>query len=162
MSTIADYAGRTADLLAFQAPAGGYTPGADQRLGQSLVGPGDGGAVVTGVEKLFQRVLLTLLTRAGTVPFQPAVGTAFLDDAQSGQWRTEADVELSFYAAKLDLVRQVQGLETAADPADERLVTVDLDGVTLAGTHVTLNLTLVTAAGAGRTFIAPVPVVTRP
>ena len=163
MSTLADYVGRTVDLLAFGPPAGGYIPGTDQLLAQSFVGAGaGGGAVVTGVEKLAQRVLLTLLTRAGTLAFQPALGTTFLDDAQSGQWRTEADVELSFYAAKLDLVRQVQGMQTAADPPDEQLVTVDLDSATLAGTHVTLHLTLVTAAGTGRTFLAPIPVVTRP
>ncbi len=157
MATVADYRDRRADVLAFR----GVFPqlrGRGQLLAQELVRPGDGGAIVAGIEKLAQKVLLILLTKTGSRQYAPAEGTAFMRDAQRGAWRTPADVSDSFYAARLDVSRQCRASEAADDPADERWAALDLDGVTLAGDKVTLRLSLTSAAGSTYSFLAPVTV----
>lgn len=155
--SVADYVGRTADMLAFRALLPPLR-GRDQLLAQELVRPGDGGLLVTGIEKLAQRVLLILLTKAGSRWYAPEEGTAFIADAQRGRWRTSADVEASFYAARLDVSRQVQAGETGDDPADERWGSLTLLGVVLAADRVSLRLRLVSAAGTEYKFITPLPV----
>ena len=65
LSTVADYRNRQADILAFR----GIFPqlrGRDQLLAQEFVRPGDGGALITGIEKMAQSVLLILLTKIGS------------------------------------------------------------------------------------------------
>lgn len=159
MSTVADYQGRTADLLMLQ---GDYSGRGDRLLVQSLVGPAAlGGAVVTGIQKLVQRVLLALLTRAGTMRYRPAAGTTFLSDAQAGIWRTAADVELSFNSCRLDLVRQVRAEERDDDPADERLDGVDLLDASFTAGDAVVRALVTSDAGSSYVFVAPVPVVVR-
>jgi len=156
-STVADYATRRADMLAFR----GIFPqlqGREQFLAQELVRPGDGGLLTAGIEKLAQRVLLILLTKIGSRQFLPTEGTTFMLDAQAGRWRTPADVSASFYAARLDVSRQCRAIETADDPADERWGSLDLLGVTLSGDKVAIRLSLVSAAGKQYTFLTPIPV----
>jgi hypothetical protein len=115
VSTVADYLGRTVDVLAFR----GVFPaarGRDQLLAQELVRPGDGGALIAGIEKLAQRALLILLTKAGSRKYAPGEGTQFMADAESGRWRTTADVTSSFYAARLDVSRQCREVEKTDRP----------------------------------------------
>ena len=67
MSTAADYSDRRADLLAFR----GLFPhlrGREQLLAQELVRPGDGGALIAGVEKFAQRFLIALLLKKARGP----------------------------------------------------------------------------------------------
>lgn len=156
-STVVDYATRRADVLAFR----GIFPqlrGRDQILSQELVRPGDGGELIAGIEKLAQRVLVILLTKIGSRKYRPAEGTTFMIDAQSGRWRTPSDVSESFYAARLDVSRQVRAEETDADPADEKWGSLDLDGVTLSGDKVAIRLSIVSAAGGTYKFLTPIPV----
>lgn len=158
MTSVADYAGRTTDMLAFQ---GAFPSGGDRLLAQSLVGDRDGGSVVTGVEKLAQRVLLILLTKAGSMAYRPDDGTTFMRDADAGAWRTAADVELSFHAAKLDLVRQIRAVALDSDPADEVIDSIEFLGAALTDGAATLQLRVVSAAGVSVTFIAPISLVVR-
>lgn len=156
-ATVADYVGRRADMFAFR----GVFPqrrGRDQLLAQELVRPGDGGQLIAGIERLVQKVLIVLLTKLGSRRYAPAEGTAFMIEASRGYWRTAADVETSFYAARLDVSRQVQASQDADDPADERWGSLDLDGITLSGDRVTLRLSLVSAAGSSYTFLTPIKV----
>lgn len=159
MTTTADYRDRRADVLAFRGVfpqlAGGRS---GQVLAQELVRPGDGGALVAGIEKLAQKVLLILLTKTGSRKYAAAEGTAFMIDAARGWWRTPADVEQSFYAARLDVARQCRASEADADPPDERWGALDLSGVAVSAGAVTLRLTLTSAAGSAYTFLAPVTV----
>lgn len=157
MATVADYVGRRADLLAFR----GLFPnrvGGSQLLVQQMVRPGDGGAVIAGVEKFAQKVLLILLTPLGSRKYAAAEGTAFMLDARRGGWRTPADVEASFYSARLDVARQCQASEDDTDPDDERWGGLELDGVTLAPGKVTLRATATTRAGSAYVFLAPLTV----
>jgi hypothetical protein len=156
-STTADYADRRADVLAFR----GVFPqarGRSQLLAQELARPGDGGAQIAGVEKLAQRVLLVMLMRQGSRLYRPSDGTTFMTDARRGLWRTPADVEQSFHAARPDAVRQIRADEADTDPADERLASIDLAGVTLSGDQVAVRMTLTSAAGTGFAFLTPITV----
>lgn len=157
MSTVADYRNRRADLLAFR----GVFPqlrGRDQLLAQELVRPGDGGALIAGVEKLAQKILIVLLTKLGSRKYQPLHGTRFMIDAARGRWRTTSDVSESFYSARLDVSRQVRDSEATDDPTDERWGSLDLLGVTLAGDTVAVRLVVTSAAGSSFEFITPVTV----
>jgi hypothetical protein len=157
LSTVADYVGRTVDFLVFRANPALRRNGA-QLLVQQVARTGDGGAIVTGIEKLAQRVLLILLTQLGSKPYAPTEGTSFMIDAKRGAWRTPADVTSSFYAASLDVKRQQQAIETSDDPDDERWGGIVLDGVTLADSTVAIRLTLTSQAGTAFTFITPITV----
>lgn len=157
MSTVADYVGRRADMLAFRSmfPQVG---GNKQLLVQELVQPGDGGYLIAGIQKLVQKVLLILLTQIGSRRYAPEEGTTFMLEASRGLWRTPADVQQAFYAARLDVSRQCRASEQADDPLDERWGTLDLDGVTLVGDKVTLRMSLTSAAGTQYTFMTPISV----
>lgn len=157
MATVADYQGRTCDLLAFT----GIMPadyGHEQLLVQQLVGSNDGGALIAGIEKLAQRFLLTLLLRKGSRVLAPDDGTIFMIDAARGHWRTVADVQQSFYVARLDAGRQLVAVETDADPDDERYASADLTGVVLNNDRVTIRLILTSRAANHYTFLTPLHV----
>lgn len=160
MSTVADYAARKADLLAFR----GIFPqrrGREQLLAQEFVRPGDGGALIAGVEKLAQKILLVLLTKAGSRTYAAAEGTAFMIEAERGSWRTPADVAMSFVTARLQVARQCRLSEAADDPLDERYASLVLDGVTLSAGTASLRMTLTSAAGTAYSFITPITVPVR-
>lgn len=157
MSTVADYRDRRADMLAFR----GIFPqlrGRNQILAQELVRPGDGGALIAGIEKLVQKILLVLLTRMGSRKYSPTEGTTFMIDAAAGRWRTAPDVENSFYTARLDVSRQCRDSEAADDPLDERWGSLELIGLTLVTDKVTIRLRVVSAAGTEYTFMTPITV----
>lgn len=160
MSTVVDYRNRKADMLAFRSIFP-QQRGRDQLLSQELVRPGDGGALIAGVEKLAQKVLLILLTKLGSRMYSPTEGTSFMIEAERGQWRTPADVSQSFYTARLDVSRQCRDSEAEDDPLDERWGSLDLEGVTLVTDRVTLRLALVSAAGTNYTFLTPITVAVR-
>lgn len=157
MSTVANYVSRQADILAFR----GMLPlfrQQEQLLLQALVFPSDGGALIAGIEKLAQKVLLILLTKIGSRIYSPTEGTSFMLDAQRGIWRTPADVEASFYAARLDVSRQCRNSEASDDPLDERWSALDLTGVILVDDQVTVRLALTSAAGTTYEFLTPITV----
>lgn len=155
MSSVSDYRERTADLAAFQ---GVFRRGAEELLVQELVTGSNGGALVAGVQKLAQKVLLVLLTEKGSKPYRLDDGTDFVTAARRGRWRTVADVEQSFYAARVDVRRQVQASETDADPDDERYGSMELLGVTLATGKASIRVELRSRAGDTYTFLTPITV----
>lgn len=157
MSTLADYTDRRVDYFAFRGVFERQTT-SEQLLAQRLVGSSDGGQVVAGIEKLAQRTLLILLCKLGSRVYSPNEGTTFMIDAARGAWRTAADVESSFYAARLAVARQVQAVEREDDPLDERWGSLELLGVVLDGDTVSLRMSLVSAAGTGYVFLTPIEV----
>lgn len=159
-STLADYAGRTVDVAAFRwLDTGRPSPGGGGRLlVQELAGTTDGGAVIAGVGKLAQKVLVVLLTPLGSKQYSPREGTAFMVDAVRGRWRTVVDVSQSFYAARLDVARQLAADATADDPDDEVYATMTLNGVVLSGDRVSLSVEVTTRAGTSYKFLTPLTV----
>jgi hypothetical protein len=155
MSSVADYVGRTFDVLVFH----GVTPGREVAVKQTLYPDDLGGYIVTGIEKLVQQFLLILLTELGSVTHLPIYGTRFMADARSGRWRTAIDVRQSFAAAVVDVKRQLARQETSTTPDDERFALATLLGITLDGTSVFVSVEVLSVAGLDRKLIVPVAVI---
>ena len=71
MSTVADYVGRTIDVLAYD----GAVPAGEVLLEQIMAQPGEGGKIATGMQKLAQRFILELFTETGSQLYFPNRGT---------------------------------------------------------------------------------------
>lgn len=156
--SVAQYVGRTADLLVFH---GNFPDQGEQLVEQTLAPESTGGFLCTGVQKLAQRVLLILLTKKGSMRFDPEYGTIFMLLAEAGGFRTVTDVEQAFYGAKLDLLRQLKAVEEDDDPLDERIRDLILLGITLAPGSVSLRIQMTTQAGSTHQFIGPINVTTK-
>jgi len=156
MSSVADYVGRTVDLLAFQGMFPVTTK--TELLAQSLVDAKSNSYIVTGIEKLVQKFLNTFLLSQGTDPYRQKRGTAFMPKVQKGFLRTVADVTQAFYSAVLDVSRQLASEALVADPLDEVFESATLQNVTLAADTIRLTILITSAAGTTYTFIAPIPV----
>jgi hypothetical protein len=137
----------------------GVFPGTrEQLLAQELVTLKDSGALIAGIGKLAQSLLIGLLTIAGTKQYNGDDGCQFMLDAQKGFWRTMADVQQSFALSRIDVRRQQQAKETTSDPPDELYNTWSLDNVILSGDKVTLYMTVTSQAGSSFTFLTPITV----
>ena len=157
MSTVADYAGRTVDMLALQTLGNRFLD-TDIAKSQTLVRTDDGGMLIAGIQKLAQRVLITLLTSVGSKIYDPAFGTQFIPDARAGNWRTIADVTQSFYSARLDVARQLAAEQLASDPLDEIYNGMTLTDVVLSSDMIRLSIDLTSLAGTTYTVLAPITV----
>lgn len=148
-----DYINRKFDLLALR----GATPVGDQLLDQTLFGPDASGEVCTGVQKLSQRWILHFLTSRGSIPFLPDRGTDFLQEAASGQFRTELDVVQSFAIAEGEARREMQNEETDEYNDEERIVRAELLQIALLGDKLSLTVEITSVAGTSRKVILPIP-----
>ncbi len=154
----ADYVGRTVDIACFR---GIFPDAKEQLLAQELVSSQDYGAIITGIEKLAQSVLIAFLSITGTKQYIPDNGCQFMLDAQRGVWRTVADVIQSFNLSRVDVRRQIQAQETINDPPDELYGGVTLLGVALSGDTVSVRMMVTSQAGSTYTFITPLTVAIR-
>lgn len=157
MTVPAEYTGRQVDLLAFQLLLPGAS-GSAVLLAQELMRPTDGGYLISGIQKLAQKALMTLLTPIGSKLYLPQDGTRFMVDARSGNWRTTTDVMQSFYSARLDVARQLNAEKLTTDPADEQYGNMLLLSVVLAGDLVTMKILFLSAAGTSFTVLTPITV----
>lgn len=154
-ANIKDYQGRTVDYLAFDdAKASG-----EALLTQQLVKAGGSGALITGIEKLVQRILLELLTEQGSLEYAPSRGTFFMTLLRLGQVRTSQSLFSSFSSAELDVRNNITGDETSSDPRDERYGSVELLNASLLGDTATLSIRVTSLAGESRTVIYPLRVI---
>lgn len=161
MSTTNDYADRTYDLSAWQGlddqiPAGRLMP-----LRPTLADDGEGGTILTGVFKMSQRATLILLTEKGSLRYASQTGTLFMVEARQGRWRTTLDVQQAFYAALVDVKRQMAKLVGDADPADEILTDGTLLNVNLSGDRVSLGIQWTSQAGDSRKLITPIATIVK-
>ena len=153
-TTIAAYAGRSIDLVAFQ----GAQESGEVLLVAALALDGGSGSIVTGIQKLAQRFLLELLTEKGSITYSTR-GTNFMSDARLGAWRTSGDVEQSFYSALVDIRRNLILEESLTDPKDERFSSASILSVFLRDDGVSIRVQVTSLAGTKRVFIAPLPLV---
>ncbi len=128
MSTIADYIGRTVDVVMFQ----GSKPYGAAQLEQALSLAGEGGRAATGVIKLGQWFLLSLLTEKGSCKHFPSRGSTFLLELRLGYIRTAPDLLAAFSRALLDVTRDLRASEQLDGPYDEKFEKAEILGVTLA------------------------------
>jgi hypothetical protein len=142
--------GRAFDLAALR---GQQDTPAPQLLDQDLLA--GGGAAVTGIVKLCQWAVATLLTPVGSRPYSKAVGTTLYGRLVAGTLRTETDVAVAFAFAAGDVLAQAKAIQTTATPADETLTGLDLAGVVLTPGSAALSIAVTTAAGATRRVLLP-------
>jgi hypothetical protein len=147
--TLASYVGRLADFLVLRTDAQGVVT-------MAMVEPADGGQICVGLQKLFQRYLLILCTKKGSMLYLPDFGCQFLIDFDAGNWRTVADVYQSFISSQLDVKRQLFLDELDTDPPDEDFFTANLLNVTLTGEQVAITIQVVSLAGESATYIVPI------
>ena len=140
--------GRTQDLKILQPPA---VPGgpSTQALGDAA-----GGWAVAGVDKLAQRFVLRLLTRAGSQAGRPEEGCGFLDAVTRA--RNPYDVAVAFRFAVAAIQSLFAREAAASDPADEVFASADVSDVTLSPGGISLRVTVVSKAGTSRTRVVPV------
>lgn len=152
--SIADYANRTVDLVAFQ----GSKEFGEQLLVQELVGEDHGGNVCTGAVKLAQAFLLKLFKERGTKLYYPNEGNDFMTQANQGQLRVPLDVLTAFSAALVDIQREFDNDETSDMPDDERFGEAQLIQAIVAPGELAIAFEITTRAGTSTKFIAPIPV----
>jgi hypothetical protein len=154
-TTVADYVGRTFDVLALRnvQPVGAYP--VDQSLFGGNVAPG--GEVCTGIVKLAQWFTITLLTPKGSQQYNPNNGTTFITKLLNGSVRTETDVFIAFGFAMGDIKMLAAQSETADTPLDEQYGVAILNSVVISSGIVVLRITLTSQAGSSWKLILPIP-----
>jgi len=155
MTTAIDYLGRTIDLLAFA----GAQPSGDVLLTPQLAFAAQSGQITAGIQKLVQRFLLELLTESGSLAYLPTRGCDFMIDALAGIWRTQIDVQQSFYSAMIDVGRNLTLEESVSDSADERFGSAELLNVVLTADKVSIQVAVTSLAGSSRTVLMPISVI---
>ena len=153
-TTIADYVGRTIDLVVYF----GVSANGERLLEETLAPQGESGAIITGVQKVVQRFLIELLKERGSMTFRPNEGTLFLTEAKLGRFQTPAEVEGAFARGVSDVRVTLQNAELATDPDDERFVSAEITNVIVVPDTAIIRFVLQTRAGVDRKFIFPLKV----
>jgi hypothetical protein len=156
MTTIADYADRTIDVLAFS----GVKQSGEALLTQELFNPEQSGLVCTGIQKLAQRFILELLTDKGSMQGKPANGTGLMRAYRQGIVRSEMDAAQEWAFAVNDALANMRAEEELTDPDDERISGVELNSVAFSpGIKVAYYAKLTSLAGTDRKVILPLPII---
>jgi hypothetical protein len=152
MSSVADYAGRMIDVLAFD----GATPSGIAPLAQVLAQPGQSGKVCSGIQKLGQRVLVELLTEAGSMPYAPRRGTQLMTLLREGSLRTQADFMQAVSSSLTQLQQNLWSEESSTDPTDEQFASATVVSVNLAFDTASVELEVTSVAGSTAQVILPI------
>jgi len=150
-TTYVDYIGRSVDVLAY------WLPGQDSSglLTLELLAQGEGGRIVTGVQKLAQRFLMRMLTIKGSVKHWPDQGTYFMSDLLTGRIRSLTDLASTFAMALSEIQQQSAAEELQSDPDDEKLSTAELVSAEFLPDGVSLTIRVTSVSGSHTEFIAP-------
>jgi hypothetical protein len=155
-SGVIDYRGRLVDARAF------VDIDKNQPMIQQLVGVGNSGAVLTGIAKLVQRVVLELLTDQGSMQYLPERGTALMPQLRAGFVRTSAELFAAFSSAAADVLRTVRNDTRQTDPPDEQLQRLEMLSAEIFGELATVRVRVVSAAGAFSDVYLPLTVSSTP
>ena len=154
MSTVANYVGRTVDLLAFHEPVANK----EVLIEQILVPDGERGSVIAGIAKLAQRWLIEFLTIRGSIPALPTRGSRFIDDIRRGIIRTSLDAEQSFHLSAKQVATTLKLEEEAGIPADEAYSEIELVSAIATGDTIVVNAILTSEAGSQHELLLPIDV----
>lgn len=157
MSSVADYVGRTIDIVAWPGQKIGT---GDVLTPACLALPGAGGQVCTGVVKLVQRWLMEFLTIAGSIYFLPDRGCNFMQQLQSGQLHTTLDIEQAFNLSAAQIKLNLNREDADDSPTDEQLANALLLSVDIAADQLALHVQLSSRQGSSETVILPIAVIT--
>ncbi len=152
--SIADYADRTVDVVAFL----GSQEFGEQLLTQAFITETSGGMICTGAVKVAQKFLLKLFKERGSKKFYPEEGNDFMTAASQGRFRVPLDVFATFSAALVDIRREFDNDETSEMPNDERFGEAQLLNAFVQPGSLSLQFEITTRAGTSTKFIAPIPV----
>jgi hypothetical protein len=150
--TSTNYTGRRVDLFVFQGAR------FDGQKSQITPGFGDRGRVVAGVQRAVQQWAILLLTRRGTLPGSPELGTEFLDQADRGELRDTMAVTAAFNSAVMDVQQQLAVGYRGDEYQDEIISQAELKEVNITAGGMDLTVELQTAAGRQLSVILPVAV----
>ena len=150
--SLADYATRKYDFLAFQNPDARQ----ERQLSMQLFSADTSGQLCVGAQKLAQRWTLELLTELGSMPGRPTRGCNFLTLVRQGRTRTRLDAVQSFYAAAIRIRTTLQAEEYDGMPDDERFDDVELVDITFLPGYLSLKVNVLSVAGTSRPLILPI------
>jgi hypothetical protein len=129
----------------------------DGSVVSALADAASGGEVVTGVDKLLQKVVKLLMTPRGSVPYQATEGTNFVSQLRSGHASTEADVIVGFAAASAAIRASLKGEQSVSDDPDEVLTGLKLNRILVLQGAVDLDIAIKSAAGTVTSRIVRIP-----
>jgi len=154
--SVADYVGRTIDILAFR----GGNASEKVLLNTSLADATSSGEITTGVQKLAQRWIITMLTELGSVTYKPEMGTTFMTQLRAGQVHSDADMRALFMLTELSAREQLQNEITATTPLDEQYLSASLESVTVSNGSISITVNLYSNSPENTaTFIMPIPLI---
>ena len=149
---VSAYAGRTVDVSLWQPNGAGFFTDTKGR-----------GYMVTGVYKLAQRFVVTLLNEESSPVYtfgRPVVGgTCLLSELRSGRICNEADMRAVFALAEMQARMQMSAEESTTDPTDERYKKSTLSSLTVSPGAIYLHITTESVAGTAASVILPIPIV---
>lgn len=155
-----DYGNRQCDIRLLDGPA---APALDFSRSRMAV-DGSGRLFVTGIAKLAQRYVFTLLQTKGTVEFDPGFGNSFLTQAFSGGLSSRGALVSRFGIANYLTERSIRDEDADSRygraPDDERLKSAVFKGFDVDYQTQTLdiNVELTSVAGDTVAFVVPVKV----
>lgn len=112
---------------------------------------------VTGVQKVAQKFLYTLLTRQGSDAVNPQFGTELPDLLVGGNLYSQGYAESVIGAAVAEAKEQVVRLTSLEADAGSRLENVELNNVQIGVNSVAATMTVFTAAGEEAPIFVPFP-----
>ena len=154
-----DYSGRTVDLLLLKTILN--VPAVSQRVQVDVTDVAGEPMIVTGVEKLAQRFLLSFVNALGSTKFMENHGTDIVPDVAKGMIYNESTLQTAAATANLiartQIIKGDDGLDT---PDDETLVASDVIGLEFSRekSKIKISIKLTTAAGTSYVYIIPVGV----
>lgn len=146
------YSDRTVDLLLLQTV---YTPVTDKEVTPAVVTTPH---IVTGIEKLVQRVALLFLTQQGSIKNSESEGSTFITNLAHGKITDDYTLQIEATAAVTSVASQIKQedvqLKTPDDEALQDLTAVDLQ-LNRSTATVTVSLEIVSVAGEHYTYTVP-------
>tara|TARA_A100001015_G_scaffold298353_1_gene380972 strand:- start:316 stop:786 length:471 start_codon:yes stop_codon:yes gene_type:complete len=153
---VSDYIGRTIDVLAFR---GGNASG-QVLLNATLADAESSGEITTGIQKLAQRWIITMLTELGSVTYKPEMGTTFMTQLRAGEVHSDADMRALFTLTELSAREQLQNEITTTTPLDEQYLSASLEAVTVSNGNISITVNLYSKSPENTaTFIMPIPLI---
>ena len=153
---VSDYIGRTIDILAFR----GGNASEQVLLNPTLADANSSGEVTTGIQKLAQRWLITMLTELGSVTYKPEMGTTFMTQLLAGEVHNDADMRALFTLTELNAREQLQNEITDTTPLDEQYLSASLEAVTVSNGNISITVNLYSKSPENTaTFIMPIPLI---
>ena len=124
---------------------------------------GDGPRTITGIQKMVQRYVSTLLTQLESIGFDQAYGTDFWRDVARGVSQNAGAVESAFMFANSDVMTQMAAEDDNTDlygpiADDERLVSANLLDFNLDLKSGVLYISVELESQSGDTYSYSVPV----